>query len=130
IRAVIYAESGEIRRQVLHRRALETLQVALASPAELAHHALAAGLPDAAARWSIAAGDAAMRVFAARDAIAQYERARQLVRRSNESPQPSGEENVVVSLADLSRLYLQLGWAYELSSQCGRAACIYEELRD
>jgi len=128
IRAGAYAEAGEIRRRVLHRRALETLQAALASPAELAQHALAAGLPDAATRWSIAAGDAAMRVFAARDAIAQYEQARQLVRRSNESPQPSGEENVVVSLADLSQLYLQLGWAYELSSQFAQAESIYKEL--
>ena len=128
IRAGAYAEAGEIRRRVLHRRALETLQAASASPAELAQHALAAGLPDAATRLSIAAGDAAMRLFAARDAIAQYEQARQLVRRSNEYPQPSGEENVVVSLADLSQLYLQLGWAYELSSQFAQAESIYEEL--
>src|SRR6266699_340911 len=128
IRAGAYAEAGEIRRRVLHRRALETLQAASASPAELAQHALAAGLPDAATRLSIAAGDAAMRLFAARDAIAQYEQARQLVRRSNEYPQPSGEENVVVSLADLSQLYLQLGWAYELSSQFSQAESIYEEL--
>src|SRR6266516_39479 len=128
IREGIYAESGEIRRQVLHRRALETLQVALASPAEMAHHALAAGLPDAAARWSIAAGDAAMRVFAARDAIAQYERARQLVRRSNEYSLPAVKENAVVSHADLSQLYLQLGWAYELNSQFAQAESIYEEL--
>src|SRR5947199_9608977 len=117
IRAGAYAEAGEIRRRVLHRRALETLQAALASPAELAQHALAAGLPDAATRLSIAAGYAPMRLFAARDAIAQYEQARKLVRQSNESAQPSGEENVVVSLADLSQLYLQLGWAYELSGQ-------------
>ena len=127
IREGAYAEAGESRRRVLHRRALETLQVASVSPAELARHALAAGLPDVAARLSIAAGDAAMRVFAARDAIAQYEQARQLVRRSNESPL-SGEENVVVSLAELSRLYLQLGWAYELSSQFARAESLYEEL--
>ncbi|HET9920718.1 MAG TPA: AAA family ATPase, partial [Ktedonobacteraceae bacterium] len=128
IRTGAYAEAGEIRRRVLHRRSLEALQAASASPAELARHALAAGLPDDAARLSIAAGDAAMRVSAARDAIAQYEQARQLVRRSHESPQPSGEENVVVSLADLSRLYLQLGWAYELSSQFAHAESIYQEL--
>jgi predicted ATPase/DNA-binding SARP family transcriptional activator len=128
IRAGAYAEAGEIRRRVLHRRALETLQAASASPAELAQHARASGLPDAAAHWSIAAGDAAMRVFAARDAVAQYEHARQLVRQSHKSPRPSGEENVVVSLAELSQLYLQLGWAYELSSQFSQAESIYEEL--
>ncbi len=128
IREGAYAEAGEIRRRVLHRRALETLQAASASPAELAHHALAAGLPDTAARLSIAAGDTAMRLFAARDAIAHYQQARQLVRQSNESPRPSGEENAVVSLADLSQLYLQLGWAYELCSQFAQAESIYGEL--
>ena len=35
---------------------------------------------------------------------------------------------MVVSLAELSRLYLQLGWAYELSSQFARAESLYEEL--
>jgi tetratricopeptide (TPR) repeat protein len=69
-----------------------------------------------------------MRLFAARDAIAQYEQARQLVRRSNEYPLPAGKENAVVSLAELSQLYLQLGWAYELSSQFVQAESIYEEL--
>ena len=128
IRAGVYTEASEIRRRVFHRRALETLQVALASPAELAHHARASGLPDAAAHLSIAAGDAAMRVFAARDAIAQYEQARQLVRRSNEHLRSSGKENAVVSRADLSQLYLQLGWAYELSSQFAQAKSVYEEL--
>jgi tetratricopeptide (TPR) repeat protein len=67
-----------------------------------------------------------LEVFATRDAIAQYEQARQLMR-SNELPL-SGDENLVVSLADLSRLYLQLGWAYELSSQFARAESLYEEL--
>src|SRR5690242_13180656 len=57
IRGGVYAEASETRRRVFHRRALETLQTALAPPAELAHHALAAGLTDAAARLSIAAAD-------------------------------------------------------------------------
>src|SRR5215469_3708425 len=128
IRGGVYAEASETRRRVFHRRALETLQAALASPAELARHARASGLPDTAARLSIAAGDAAMRVFAARDAIAHYEQARQLVRQSNEYLQPAMKENMLVSQAELSQLYLQLGWAYELSSQFAQAESIYEEL--
>ena len=128
IRIGAYAEAGEIRRRVLHRRALAVLQATPASPAELAQHALAAGLLDVAARLSIAAGDAAMRLFAARDAIAQYEQARRLVRWSHESPRLSVEESAVVSLADLSLLYLQLGWAYELSSQFAQAESRYQEL--
>lgn len=127
IRAGAYAEAGVIRRRVLHRRAFESLQAVSAAPAELAQHALAAGLPDAAG-LSIAAGDAAMRLFAARDAIAHYEQARQLVRRPPASPQPSREENGLVSRADLSQLYLQLGSAYELCGQFAQAERIYDEL--
>src|SRR5579863_6152953 len=62
IRAVVYAEAGEARRYIFHRRALEILQAVAAPPAELAHHALAAGLAEAAFHWSLAAGDEAMRV--------------------------------------------------------------------
>ena len=68
IRAVVYAEAGEARRSIFHRRALQALQAAAAPAAELAYHALAAGLAEPAFHWSIAAGDEAMRVFAVRDA--------------------------------------------------------------
>src|SRR5215467_14384200 len=103
IRGGVYAEASETRRRVFHRRALETLQAALASPAKLAHHAMASGLPDTAARLSIAAGDA----------VAQYEQARQPVRQSNQYLQPAMKENMLVSQADMSQLYPQLGSAYE-----------------
>jgi hypothetical protein len=69
-----------------------------------------------------------MRLFAARDAIVYYEQARRLVSPSTESPRLVVEESAVVSLADLSQLYLPLGWAYELSSQFAQAERIYEEL--
>ncbi len=45
----------------------------------MAYHAIASGSVDAAFRWSAAAGDEAMKVFAIRDAIGHYEQARQLV---------------------------------------------------
>ncbi len=128
IRDVVYTEAGSTRRRLFHRRALDTLQEASAPPAELAHHAFAAGLPEAALRWSITAGDEAMRLFAVRDAIAHYEQARRLVRRSNEDTLQGVQGNVAVSLADLSQLYLQLGWAYELSSEFAQAQSIYEEM--
>ncbi len=79
IRDVVYTEAGSTRRRLFHRRALETLQASAASPAELAHHALAAGLAEAAVRLSIAAGDEAMRLFAVRDALAYYEQAQRLM---------------------------------------------------
>jgi predicted ATPase len=128
IRDVMYTEAGSTRRRLFHRRALETLQGASASPAELAHHAFAAGLAEAALRLSIAAGDEAMRLFAVRDAIAHYEQARRLVRRSDDYTLQAAQGNVAVSLADLSQMYLQLGWAYELTSEFAQAKSLYEEM--
>jgi tetratricopeptide (TPR) repeat protein len=81
IREVVYAEAGEARRRVFHRRALEALQRDSLSAAELAHHALAAGLSDQAFELSVAAGDAAMRVLAAREAVEHYARAREIAER-------------------------------------------------
>lgn len=81
IREVAYAEAGEARRRVFHRRALEALQLAGGSAAELAHHALAAGLDEPAFELSVAAGDAAMRLLAARDAVEHYGRARTIAER-------------------------------------------------
>jgi DNA-binding winged helix-turn-helix (wHTH) protein len=70
IRDVAYTEAGEARRRVFHRRALDVSATAAAPPAELAHHARASGLVEPTFHWSLAAGDAAMRLFAVRDAIA------------------------------------------------------------
>ena len=79
IRAVVYADAGEARRSIFHRRAVKALQEAAAPPAVLAYHALGAGLAEPAFRWSLAAGDEAMRVVAVRDAITFYEQARHLM---------------------------------------------------
>ena len=129
IRDVVYTEAGSTRRRLFHRRALEILQAASASPAELAHHALAAGQASAALRWSIAAGDEAMRLFAVRDAIAHYEQAQRLTR------QAAGDaSHLAQAIAasgpplDLSHLFLQLGWAYELQSSFAQATSLYEEM--
>jgi len=128
IRDVVYTEAGSTRRRLFHRRAFEILQVASASPAQLAHHAFAAGLPEAAIRLSIAAGDEAMRLFAVRDAVAHYEQVRLLIRQSDQDSLQTTKGSVVVSSSDLSQLYLQLGWAYELSSKFAQAKSIYEEM--
>ena len=81
IRDVVYDEAGEARRTVFHRRALESLQATGAPAAELARHALAAGQDTPALQYSIAAGDGAMRLLAARDAAAHYGRAISLAER-------------------------------------------------
>jgi len=65
IRDVVYTEAGDARRHVLHRRALDVLQARAAPAAQLAHHARAGGLLEAAFHWSLAAGDEALRLFAA-----------------------------------------------------------------
>src|SRR5262249_44941934 len=74
IRDAVYVEAGEARRRVFHRRAVDTLQ-SEAPAAELARHALAAGLDDLAAQFSLRAGADAMHLLAAPDAIVHFERA-------------------------------------------------------
>ncbi len=128
IRDVVYTEAGSTRRRFFHRRAFEALQAASASPAELAHHAFAAGLPEAAVRLSIAAGDEAMRLFAVRDAIAHYEQARGFIRQSDRDSLQTTKGSVAVSSSELAQLFLQLGWAYELRGEFAQAKSIYEEL--
>jgi DNA-binding SARP family transcriptional activator len=56
LREVAYTEIGDARRRALYRRALAVLkQSDKDSAAELARHALASGMPDAALRYSILA---------------------------------------------------------------------------
>jgi tetratricopeptide (TPR) repeat protein len=106
IREVIEADLSEARRRVLHRRALEALPSAPA--AELVRHALAANFPDQVFDLSLAAGDDALRVFAVRDAILHYERA--------------------LAIKATPQLYSQLGRAYELTGEAGRAQSVYEAM--
>lgn len=80
IRDAVYAETGVAWRRVFHRRALKALSTA--SAAELAHHALSAGLERTAVDYSLRAGEDAMRVLAARDAIVHFERAMTIAERN------------------------------------------------
>jgi DNA-binding SARP family transcriptional activator len=126
IRQVAYTEAGHSRRRLLHRRAFEVLEESGASPpAELARHALAAGLAEQAFRYSVAAGDAAMEVFAAQDAIEHYERARSLL---TEEGRTGGGRPVEPSIPELEHLYTQLGRAYEIADEWGKAQAAYETM--
>src|SRR5579859_2489917 len=121
IRAVVYAEAGEARRTVFHRRALEVLQEAAAPPAVLAYHALAAGLVEPAFRWSVAAGDEAMRVAAVLDAITHYEQARHLM-----AERSRGHGLLTMLPApEIEHLYTALGRAYELNAEWEKAREVY-----
>jgi tetratricopeptide (TPR) repeat protein len=115
---------GDARRFVFHRRAFEILQAASAAPAILAYHAARAGLTHAAFEYSLTAGDAALRLFAVRDAIAFYEQAHQGLAEWFEHGSP--EANTFA--ASWQQLYTQLGRAYELDNQFDKARETYQAM--
>ena len=120
-RAVVYTEAGEARRSIFHRRALEVLQAAAAPAAELAYHALAAGLAEPAFHWSLAAGDEAMRVAAVRSAISFYEQAQHLM-----TEHVHGLDlGAMLPAPEVEHLYTHLGRAYELSAEWEKARAVY-----
>ena len=125
IRQVAYTEMGHARRQLLHRSAFEVLEEGAAPAAELARHALAGGLAEQAIRYSVAAGDRAVEVFAARDAIDHYERARALLA---EVVRTGARQPTERSILDLEHLYTRLGRAYELADEGEKARAAYEAL--
>ncbi|HET8846672.1 MAG TPA: AAA family ATPase, partial [Ktedonobacteraceae bacterium] len=121
IRAVVSAEAGEARRSIFHRRALQALQATSAPAAELAYHALAAGLAEPAFHWSLAAGDEALRVAAVHSAIAFYEQAQQLL-----AERVQGHElEVLLPSSQVEQLYTQLGRAYERNAEWEKARAAY-----
>jgi DNA-binding SARP family transcriptional activator/tetratricopeptide (TPR) repeat protein len=127
IRQVTYTEGGRARRLLLHRRAFEVLEGAGAPAAELARHALTGGLAKQAFGYSVAAGNQAMEVFAVRDAIVHYERARNLLAEGVRTG--DARQLVEPSTADLEHLYTQLGGAYELAKEWDKARAAYETMR-
>jgi predicted ATPase/DNA-binding SARP family transcriptional activator len=120
LREVVYSEAGAARRRILHRRAFESLQAGAAPAAELAHHALNAGLSVEAFRYSLAAGNEAMRLFAARVAVVHYETAWRL---ADQLAWPD-----VISGADRQGLYTSLGRAYELTEAWEQAQAAYQAM--
>lgn len=123
IRDVIYTEAGGARRRVYHRRALRALEEDEGAPAaELARHALAAGLSNEAFRHLLAAGDEAMALFAASDAVEHYESARKLL--GGTHWQPGGSPLI----AEVEHLYANLGRAHELSGEWEKARTTYDAM--
>jgi DNA-binding SARP family transcriptional activator len=123
IRAVVYAEAGEARRSIFHRRALQALQAA-APAAELAYQALSAGLTEPAFHWSLVAGDEAMRMFAVRDALTFYEQAQHLL-----AARVHGTGLLtMLPASEGEHLYIHLGRAYELNAEWEKARTAYTSL--
>jgi DNA-binding SARP family transcriptional activator len=127
IRQVAYTDAGQARRGVLHRRAFEVLEEGGAPTAQLARHALAGGLAEPAFGYLVAAGDQATEVFAAQDAIVHYERARNLLAEEG-IPTGGARQLIEPSNAELEHLYTQLGRAYELTNEWGKARAAYETM--
>ena len=124
IRQVAYTESGHAWRRVLHQRALEVLEERGAPPAELARHALVGGLAEPSFRYSMAAGDDAVEVFAVQEAIVHYERARELLAEGRTNCRQPTEP----SISDLAHLYTQLGRTYEMAAEWEKARVAYETM--
>jgi DNA-binding SARP family transcriptional activator/tetratricopeptide (TPR) repeat protein len=122
IREVVYSESREARRRVFHRRALLGLEAAGAPAAECAFHALAALLDEPAFRYSVAAGSEAFAAYAVQEALAHFDKAREVARRMDGRGEP-------VDMEALGRLYRHRGQALELIQDDGAAQANYEEMR-
>ena len=123
IRQVVHTEAGRARLLVLHRRAFGMLEGRDAPPAELARHALAGGLAAEAFTYSVAAGDEAAEVFAVRDAVAHYERARALL---DAGRRPGG--GIEPPDLEVERLHIQLGRAHEMADEWEKARAAYEAM--
>jgi DNA-binding SARP family transcriptional activator len=119
LRDVVYTEAGDARRRLFHRRALEVLEKGGESTAVLAHHAISAGLGQAAFHYSLAAGREALHLAAISEAIVHFEHALRLVREATLPEMPG--------VADLGDLYTQLSRAYKLGGQMDKALAIEAE---
>jgi len=119
IRDVVYTEAGDARRQLFHERAFSHLAEAGAPSAQLAHHALEAGLAREAFRHHLAAGDEAMDLFAVRDAIDLYRRAQRVLQE---------EPAVQATPEQRRRLHERLGRCYELENRWDEAEDAYRNL--
>jgi predicted ATPase len=118
----VYTEAGDARRRLFHRRALEVLEKGGESAAILAHHALAAGLAQAAFHYSLAAGREALRLLALSEAIVHFEHALQFVREAALPEMPEETE--------IRDLYIQLSGVYKLTDQTEKALAIEAEQKN
>jgi tetratricopeptide (TPR) repeat protein len=122
IRDIAYTLLGAARRRMLHRRALEVLRDSNAPAVALARHAQMAGETDAAFAYLVAAGDAALAVYALHEALDHYEAARQMIEDAPVTHTP-------FDVALQERLYCNSGRAYEATEQWDKAQTSYEALR-
>ena len=116
IREVVYAQASEARRQIYHRRALESLIQIDAPSAELAFHAFLANQITLAFGYSLTAGQNSLKTYALSDALMHFEQAHAIY------------EQADCDLNELLQLYQQWGRALELAHHFDEALAVYEEL--
>ena len=123
VQEVAYNSLLEPARRSLHRRIGEALVAlygesgdAIAGP--IARHFAEADEPELAARYLLAAGDAARAVYADHEAIEHYRRARTFLRRLND---PARERETLFRIALVRHLafdYVRAGQAYDAAFDC------------
>jgi tetratricopeptide (TPR) repeat protein len=123
IREVVYSASREARRRVFHRRALIALEAERSPAAECAYHAIASLLDEPAFRYSLAAGDEALRTNAFLESLAHYDQAWEIARKR-------GIKTKKLASHSLKQLYQNRGRALELTLQYEAAQANYQELAD
>jgi adenylate cyclase len=123
IQATVYEAAGAARRRMLHRRVLAVLEQRGTSAADLADHALAAGLYEQSVAYRVAAGNAALEARAVQDAIAHYEQARTDI--GDNGPMAATS----LTIGQIGQLYLHLAQAHELDANVEQARTAYQALR-
>jgi len=121
IREVVYNASHQVRRRIFHRRALNALESQRATAAECAYHALASLLDEPAIRYSLIAGDDALRANAFQESLAHYDRVREIAQRMS-------EKDALVDAQSLRQLYQNRGRALELAEDYPAAQENYQEM--
>lgn len=114
IREVVYTEMGEAQRHHFHRHALTVLESLKRPAAELAHHALAAGLVERAWHFSLRAGDEAVRLLANAEARLHYTQALEALSQLADSEDIQGHRvETILRLVQVS--WMNAAWNKRLS---------------
>jgi tetratricopeptide (TPR) repeat protein/transcriptional regulator with XRE-family HTH domain len=119
----LYDMLDEVERVYLHEAVGREMEQLYAGEADsvalpLARHFMMAGDDAGAMAYFAVAGDVAAAAYANVEAIAHYQRAIEIARRSS------------VASSTATHLYTRLGRVFELSSQFEDALAVYEELHD
>jgi tetratricopeptide (TPR) repeat protein len=119
LRSLIYEETSQVRRRLLHRRVAEALAMearrsgvgSAGVAAALAQHYELAGVDDKAAHWAVTAGEHARKVYANREAVRYFEKA------------------LALGAADTCAIHLHLGDLHTLQGEYSQALDSYRLAR-